>query len=175
MMRSDRYDRDRPRHHHAAPRGGRYTHEYDRGARYRREYDGGHRRAHESGYTGPEYRHTRESGYAADEYRRPARSSAPALYTDDFRSQYPSTSHRAAAPRQQNDYAYPPASASDTDTRWAAPSHRRRREHRGPWRRGWQPEEWWHAIGPEPRADYDWAYEARRPERYGWTGETGRG
>lgn len=35
-------------------------------------------------------------------------------------------------------------------------------------------ERWWYAIGPERRMDYDWAYSARRPERYGWTGETGR-
>ncbi len=37
-----------------------------------------------------------------------------------------------------------------------------------------RPERWWYAIGPERREDYDWAYSARRPERYGWTGETGR-
>ena len=35
-------------------------------------------------------------------------------------------------------------------------------------------ERWWYAIGPERRMDYDWAYSARRPELYGWTGETGR-
>jgi hypothetical protein len=63
----------------------------------------------------------------------------------------------------------------ERDALWAIPSHRRRREPRGPWERGWRPDAWWHAIGPEPRADYDWAYKADRPERYGWTGETGRG
>lgn len=61
------------------------------------------------------------------------------------------------------------------DPYFAAPSHRRAREPRRPWPGYWNPEEWWYAIGPEPLADYDWAYSARRPERYGWTGETGRG
>jgi len=44
----------------------------------------------------------------------------------------------------------------------------------GPPTRPEYPEEWWHAVGPEPRADYDWHYSAGRPERYGWSGETGR-
>ncbi|HEX7119270.1 MAG TPA: hypothetical protein VF212_10805 [Longimicrobiales bacterium] len=35
-------------------------------------------------------------------------------------------------------------------------------------------ERWWHAIGPERREDYDWAFGGLRPARYGWTGETGR-
>lgn len=48
-----------------------------------------------------------------------------------------------------------------------------RRGRRG--RSGWpSAEQWRHAIGPERREDYDWAYNAGRPERYGWTGRTGR-
>jgi len=61
------------------------------------------------------------------------------------------------------------------DPYFAAPSHRRAREPRRPWPVHWHPEAWWYAIGPEPLADYDWAYGSGRPERYGWTGETGRG
>lgn len=148
MMSRNRYDRDRPHHRRAAPWGGRNTHDYDRGARYHREYDGGHPRARAYRYTGPEYRHA-------------ARHSASLGYEGDF---------------EFNRHHDRPREIETTpDARWATPSHRRRREPRGPWRRAWQPDEWWHAIGPEPRADYDWAYEARRPERYGWTGETGRG
>jgi len=46
---------------------------------------------------------------------------------------------------------------------------RRRRQARG-----WPgPERWWHAVGPERRQDYDWAFNAGPPGRYGWPGETG--
>lgn len=126
----------------------------------------------------------REDRY--DRYRTPRR------YTDDFdrnsfdRGGYgeggfddvgldDSAFHEVARARRRPRRAQGAGYDYDTDTRWAAPSHRRRRAYHGPWRRAWRPDEWWHAIGPEPRADYDWAYEARRPERYGWTGETGRG
>lgn len=44
--------------------------------------------------------------------------------------------------------------ARDTDPLWATPSHRRRREPRRPWTGDWNPDEWWHVIGPERRADY---------------------
>jgi hypothetical protein len=151
MTGRNRYDRDWPSRHRPAHRGDRYTRDYDRAGRDRRDCDGANPRARASGG------YARESGYAAQEYHRPPRHSAPPLYSDEFRHPRPSAAEREA------------------DALWAAPSHRRRREPRGPWERGWRPHGWWHAIGPEPRADYDWAYEARRPERYGWTGETGRG
>lgn len=62
------------------------------------------------------------------------------------------------------------------DLTWGEPSYRRGRNRYGPWRPNWRPDEaWWHNIGPEPRADYDWAYGGGPPERYGWPGETGRG
>lgn len=65
------------------------------------------------------------------------------------------------------------------------PRRRGRPSEPRPWRRrhvvparelpgGRGDERWWHAIGPERRQDYDWAFRAGRPERYGWTGEVGR-
>lgn len=90
--------------------------------------------------------------------RRPFHAAAPLEYDVDYHI------HRQRPTRRRH-----------YDTRFAAPSHRRAREPHRPWTGDWRPDAWWHAIGPEPRADYDWAYAARRPERYGWTGETGRG
>lgn len=124
------------------------------GGRYDRDY-------------APTYARDYDGGRYDHEYRRAPRHSASLGYEGDF------DLHRHHDRPRDLDFGRD--IGRDTDARWATPSHRRRREPRGPWRRAWQPDEWWHAIGPEPRADYDWAYEARRPERYGWTGETGRG
>jgi hypothetical protein len=170
MWRVDHYDRQRTPHRRAAPRGGRFTRDYPgandahahepHGYEPRGYHGGDYRRAYDSDvYRHNNYRHNnyRQNNYDRGGYGEGGFDEAG---FDDV-AHPPHRPHRPTPP--------------DTDTRWAAPSHRRRREPRGPWSRAWRPDEWWHSIGPEPRADYDWAYEARRPERYGWTGETGRG
>lgn len=59
------------------------------------------------------------------------------------------------------------------DSEYRPPPPHRRRGRRG--QVGWPAAgRWRHAIGPERREDYDWAYNAGRPEWYGWTGRTGR-
>jgi hypothetical protein len=155
-----------------------------RGARYDREYDGGSQRRRGGGYDGAEFRRTSHPGglpLYTDDFRRadtrtPGRRHLRRSVTErverrleDQRERESPTYPRVSAPRQRG------AGRRELDARWAAPSHRRARGLRRPWEREWRPDRSWHPAGEEPRIDYDWAYGARRPDRYGWTGETGRG
>lgn len=192
MWRTDRYSRYRTPHPRAARHRGEYgsrlhtprraaighdgTGPHPRGYGYASpEYTGSARR---HGYSSPKHSYyTSGYGYSSPEYRHSSRRFTHPLYDYDYDRQhfYPRSyrdGHRLGSGAETYRSLRP---QRDADTLWAAPANRRRREPRRPWTGDWNPDEWWHAIGPEPRADYDWAYESRRPERYGWTGETGRG
>jgi hypothetical protein len=110
--------------------------------------------------------------------RRGLRGGTP-RYERDYRSapRYePRYSERGAQARRRHHHRPPEWRLHpERDAEWARPSHRRAMEGHHPWHREWVPRpEWWHAVGPEPRSDYDWMYGAGNPDRYGWTGETGR-
>lgn len=116
-------------------------------------------------------------GYAGD-FRARYAEEYPTRYADEFTMRSVDRFHD----HYPDEYAAPYAeeyAAPYADEYTARRPHRPRR-----WRRGrpvsasevprGRVERWWYAIGPERRQDYAWVYGARRPERYGWTGETGR-
>jgi hypothetical protein len=174
------------------------------GDRYDRAYDGGGRRDRRSGYEAYEHRrlgHTARPPVYDDDLRSAGPRSTNSHSTEPYRAAPRATDPRSPDPgrlrqssmqrsrwraadrrREPSSPYQDPSSpgeqaaeAREFDARWASPEHRRTREQRRPWEAGWRPELTWRGAGREPHADYDWVYGARRPDPYGWTGETGRG